>query len=410
MWISMDAPFKAAVDSSNVCSSGLKFVKCPTWSGCCVVNDCKNRDGCPDAQTTGKKTATTIAAVAPPIAASPTPAKSDKYRSDTRLLQSTSKPPLTAGLTTYFSSEPTGGGAWFTDTKALPLPTAVSLTSGAAITQTSPAVASATAPTAEKKGSQLSGAEKGGIIGGVAGIILAIIVIWFMCGKQKRKLRSRSSIDSLDKTGVNGSVEEEDTPVPPTTANSVQQEQQSTSSYSRSENVFSPFGGRYEEPQSRFNRISEMNPNSKMMNHPVNPMSRDSIAPPPISSVVARSTTASPEVIARSATASPAIIARSATASPEFMSRLGTATPELQGPPQEAAIAELASPGLPKVVEIHSIRSGVKKYKPYRPNASSMYPVAETTPSYLTGTMNATQEERSSMKYVNSWKEWESTT
>lgn len=91
------------------------------------------------------------------------------------------------------------------------------------------------------------------------------------------------------------------------------------------------------------------------------------------------------------------------------MSRLGAATPELHGPPQQAAIAELASPGLPKVVQIHSSRSGVQKYKPYRPNANSLYPVAETTPSYLTGTLAAT-DEQSKKEYVNSWSKYDSAT
>lgn len=161
------------------------------------------------------------------------------------------------------------------------------------------------------------------------------------------------------------------------------------------------------------------------MNHPISPSSRDPVPNRP-SAVIARSTTASPlapksafhqvsSAIKPTVTvAGPSIrgptvlnqtseiIARYTSASPDLMSRLNTATPEIQGPPQQAAVAKLASPGLPKVVEIHSGRSGFQKYKPYRPNSNSLYPVAETTPSHLTGTQ-AASDKHSQKEHVNSW-------
>ncbi|KAK2776294.1 hypothetical protein CKAH01_12508 [Colletotrichum kahawae] len=388
MWFTLSSQPHAqqkARDVLTACLAGEELFKCPGgFKGCCTSSPCGSKICIRSNGATDKKT-TTIAAVAPPVLASPTP-----------IIPAKTLPEKQVGVTTYFNIQPTTGGGYFSDSLTLPSPTIFSPSPSITATQASVPVISATAPATKESDSQLSAAAKGGIIAGAAAIVLIVIALYFMCGKQRRKLRTQNSIDSLDKPGIEGGgATEEDghtklaSPSQPDGAH--QRDADETSDATRPEDVFASFGGRYEEPQSRFNRVSDMSSNSRMMNHPVSPMSRETASlpgpAPPASTVVARSV----------------------TASPEFVSRLGTATPELQGPPQQAAIAELASPGLPKVVEIHSRRSGVQKYKPYRPNATNLYPVAETTPNHLTGTLNATKEERSRKAYVNSWKEWEST-
>ncbi|KAI8299383.1 hypothetical protein K4K61_010664 [Colletotrichum sp. SAR11_59] len=375
-----------ARDVRTACLAGEDLFECPGgFKGCCTSSPCGSKVCMRSGEVTDKKT-TTIAAVAPPVLASSTP-----------IIPAKTLPEKQVGVTTYFNIQPTTEGGYFSDSLTLPSPTIVTANPSITATQASVPIISATAIATKESNSQPSAAAKGGIIAGAAAIVLIVIVLYFMCGKQRRKLRNKDSIDSLDKHGIEGggTTEEEGhtKPASPSQPDGAHQGSHAneTSDATRPEDVFASFGGRYEEPQSRFNRVSDMSSNSRMMNHPVSPMSRETAslpAPAPPAS---------------------AVVARSVTASPDFVSRLGTATPELQGPPQQAAIAELASPGLPKVVEIHSSRSGIQKYKPYRPNATNLYPVAETTPSYLTGTLNASKEERSRKTYVNSWKEWEST-
>ncbi|KAF6810188.1 hypothetical protein CSOJ01_06484 [Colletotrichum sojae] len=349
------------------CPSIAKYYTCPYFEGCCEVDACKVGT-CPRQHIPTGGPETTIAAVAPPVMVSETPVRSSTISSP-------------HGIT----------GAWYTDTKTAPAPTSSGVVS---LDLPSPTVTevlgSSSAASQEGHGNkELSATAKGGIIGAFAVLALIFVVGYSMCRKQRRRKVSARDSDSSSgresKAGVN-------------------------------EEVIATLGGRYEEPHSRFDRESTLKSNSRMMNHPISASSRDLDVLSRPSAVIARPTTASPlapksafhqvssaikptVTDAGPSTRGPTVlnqasemIARYTSASPDLMSRLDTATPEIQGPPQQAAVAELASPGLPKVVEIHSSRSGVQKYKPYRPNANSLYPVAETTPSYLTGTLAASGE------------------
>ncbi|TDZ37613.1 hypothetical protein C8035_v008025 [Colletotrichum spinosum] len=382
--------------------------------------------------------ATTVDAVGDPAYVSDT--------GDTILVFATKtmSPGATDRLSTLYLSSSTGNlGTWFTDPNATPTSTSSSavgistflITQSATIASASASASSTVTPDEGSSSSGISNAAKGGIIAGVAVLLLGGIATYFLCGRQRRKLRSRHSIDSMAKDG--GGHEEE--AAPPMSANPFQPKDHSdrTDKGFQPGEVFSQFGGRYEEPQSRFNRVSDMSSNSKMMNHPVSPMSRASSMNLPLSAAAASDTvcpanraTTSPDLVnsfntttsdpvnrfgignvspvSRVDTTSPDFVNRMGAATPDFLNRLGTATPEIHGPPQRAAVTEIASPGLPKVVEIHSNRTGAQRYKPYRPDANALYPVAETTPSYLTGTLNATENERSQNRYVNSWSKWDS--
>ncbi|KAK6212950.1 hypothetical protein QIS74_08952 [Colletotrichum tabaci] len=402
--------------AKGTCEVGLSYYECNQgYRGCCHFNPCPGTE-C-SRESTSTQSIKTVASVAAPILVSATDSgPSKKVIVTTTITTTTHKTQPPEGTTTtifmYGSTGP--GGAWYTDSEGrrississldpflYPTPTATLVEPQILVTSTSIATLQ---PEAEKGG--LSAGVRGGIAASILIGIIAIIVAWFLCTKQRKKLRtSRESISSINRDESKNSSEE-DRPSPQMTADPI-----------RHENVFSSFGGRYEEPQTRFNRVSDTG-SDRMMNHPVSPDTRGSAVPQPQSAVIARATTASPDFTPRTANATPDFacrtanatpdLSRVATATPDFMCRLGTATPELHGPPQQAAIAELASPGLPRVVEIHSSRSGVQMYKPYRPNGGSLYPVAETTPSYLTGTLNATENERCQGQYVNSWAKWDS--
>ncbi|KAK1725773.1 uncharacterized protein BDZ83DRAFT_718939 [Colletotrichum acutatum] len=395
---------------AKVCPIGSYHYTCSGFEGCCEVNPCETTR-CPDEYNpyltaTELQALKTIASVAAPVLVSPTSSssKASSATTDKKVQSSTSSDNPT---TTLSSPEPTAtGGIWLTDNRGSPASTIAPddstgtpfFVSPHTYTPTVPVETQAidtSAPALAVKSDQhdLPVAAQAGIAVSALVVICMVIAAYFLCTKQRKKLRaSRESISSMSKDGRKHSSEDE-TSQPAMTTNPFCPEE-----------VFSPYGRRYEEPQTRFNRINDMSA-SRMMNHPVSPDTRDSIA-----------ATASPDFLSRTATTTPDVGYRTANSTPDFtfrmttpdhMSRLGTATPELHGPPQQAAIAELASPGLPKVVEIHSSRSGLQKYKPYRPDGGSLYPVAETTPSYLTGTLNATQHERSEGRYVTSWSKWD---
>ncbi|KAJ0165704.1 hypothetical protein CTA2_10290 [Colletotrichum tanaceti] len=401
--------------AKETCEVGLSYYECNQgYRGCCHFNPCPGTECA--RESTSTQSIKTVASVAAPIFVSATDSRpSKKVTVITTTITTTHKtqPPEDTTTTVFIYGSTGPGGAWYTDSEGrrississldpflYPTPTATPVEPQVLITSTSIATPQ---PEAEKGG--LSAGVRGGIAASIMIGIVAIIAAWFLCTKQRKKLRtSRESISSISRDESKNSSEE-DHPSPQMTADPI-----------RRENV-SSFGGRYEEPQARFDRANDTG-SDRMMNHPVNSDTRASAVPQPQSAVVARATTASPDFIPRTANASPDFacrtanatpdLSRVATVTPDFMCRLGTATPELHGPPQQAAIAELASPGLPRVVEIHSSRSGVQMYKPYRPNGGSLYPVAETTPSYLTGTLNATENERSQGQYVNSWAKWDS--
>ncbi|KAI3548516.1 hypothetical protein CSPX01_02945 [Colletotrichum filicis] len=415
---------------AKVCPIGSYHYTCSGFEGCCEVNPCETTR-CPDEYNpyltaTKLQAQKTIASVAAPVLVSPTSSssKASSATTDKKAQASTSSDNPT---TTFSSPEPTAtGGIWLTDGRGSPASTIASgdstgtpfYVSPHTYTPTAPVetqAIDASAPALAVKSDQhdLPVAAQAGIAVSALVVICMVIAAYFLCTKQRKKLRaSRESISSIGKDGRKHSSEDE-TSQPAMTTNPFCPEE-----------VFSPYGRRYEEPQTRFNRVNDMSA-SRMMNHPVSPDTRDSMsirmAPPPIPSPAMspgtfRATTASPDFLSRTATTTPDVGYRTANSTPDFtsrmttpdyMSRLGTATPELHGPPQQAAIAELASPGLPKVVEIHSSRSGLQKYKPYRPDGGSLYPVAETTPSYLTGTLNATEHERSEGRYVTSWSKWD---
>ncbi|KAK1541670.1 hypothetical protein CPAR01_05057 [Colletotrichum paranaense] len=415
---------------AKVCPIGSYHYTCSGFEGCCEVNPCETTR-CPDEYNpyltaTELQAQKTIASVAAPVLVSPTSSssKASSATTDKKAQASTSSDNPT---TTFSSPEPTATrGIWLTDDRGSPASTIASddstgtpfYVSPHTYTPTAPVetqAIDASAPALAVKSDQhdLPVAAQAGIAVSALVVICMVIAAYFLCTKQRKKLRaSRESISSIGKDGRKHSSEDE-TSQPAMTTNPFCPEE-----------VFSPYGRRYEEPQTRFNRVNDMSA-SRMMNHPVSPDTRDSMsirmAPPPIPSPAMspgtfRATTASPDFLSRTATTTPDVGYRTANSTPDFtsrmttpdyMSRLGTATPELHGPPQQAAIAELASPGLPKVVEIHSSRSGLQKYKPYRPDGGSLYPVAETTPSYLNGTLNATEHERSEGRYVTSWSKWD---
>ncbi|KAM0322844.1 hypothetical protein ACHAQA_009185 [Verticillium albo-atrum] len=224
----------------------------------------------------------------------------------------------------------------------------------------------------------LSTAAKGGIFGAMGAAMLIVIVAFFLCGKRGRKLRKSLVARGNDSDGdpLDGKGGLQPFGSPPS---GLIQEPMSN-------DVFSPFGGRYEEPQSRFTRACAYNRSHSMKNHPVSPMSRATMdlgPPPPI---------AQPP--------------RPRTATPDF-SRTDASTPELQGSPKRAAFAELASPGLPRLVQIPNNRHSVQRYKAYRPN-EQMHPLCEGSAVNLRGDLAATQAERYQNTYVNSWSRWDS--
>ncbi|KAK1638201.1 hypothetical protein BDP81DRAFT_448285 [Colletotrichum phormii] len=417
---------------AKMCPIGSYHYTCQGFEGCCEVNPCG--DGrCldefnPYLTATELQAQKTIASVAAPVLVSSTASssKATSTTTDKKVQTSTSSDSPT---TTFSTPEPTEtGGIWLTDdggsasTITSDDPTGTPFfVSPHTYTPNIPVetqAVDASAPALAVKSDQhdLPVAAQAGIAVSALVVICMVIAAYFLCTKQRKKLRARESISSMSRDGRKHSSEDE-----------ISQPAMTTNPFCPEE-VFSPYGRRYEEPQTRFNRVNDQSA-SRMMNHPVSPDTRESMStrmpamPPTPSPAMSpgtfRATTASPHFLSRTTTATPDLGYRTANSTPDFtsrmttpdyMSRLGTATPELHGPPQQAAIAELASPGLPKVVEIHSSRSGLQKYKPYCPNSSSLYPVAETTPSYLTGTLNATEHERSQGRYVTSWSKWDPAT
>ncbi|KAK1982587.1 hypothetical protein LZ30DRAFT_590263 [Colletotrichum cereale] len=409
----------------DTCDAGLTYFECEEgYRGCCHFNPCPGNI-CPR-ESLEVQPGKTITSVAAPVLI-PATSLAKKYIV-TRTSIVTTHQLKTIGImtTTVFLADSTGpGGAWYTDPKGRPVPPITSSDSSLYPTATSvssipftpvePQVlvtsTSTASPQPDSEKDSLSTAVQAVIAVSILVVLVAVITAWFLCTKQRRKLRgSRESISSINRDGNstdgsrNGS--KEDQSKPPMTANPF-----------RPDGGSSPFGGYYEEPQTRFNRTSDTG-SGRMMNHPVSPDTRDSAIPqPPLAGIVrantaspdpiSRTANATPEFICRTVNATPDFICRTGNATPDFISRLGTATPELHGPPQQAAIAELASPGLPRVVEICSTRSGAQMYKAYRPNGNVFYPVAEITPRHLTGTLKPTEGARLQGRYVNSWTKWD---
>ncbi|GKT89836.1 hypothetical protein CT0861_06003 [Colletotrichum tofieldiae] len=398
----------------DTCDAGLSYFECKEgYRGCCHFNPCPGTD-CPR-KSSETQLGKTIASVAAPVLVSASDSSPSKQFTVTRVMTITTRKSQSIGATTttIVLPGPTGpGGAWYTDPKGRPASVISSLDQSLYPTVTSapeilitpvePQVlitsTSIAAPEPKSGKGGLSTAAQAGIAASALIVLVIIIAAWFLCTKQRRKLRgSRESISSISGDGNsregsrNGSREDQSNP--PMTLNAFGPDA-----------GFSSFGGHYEEPQTRFNRVSDVD-SGRMMNHPISPVTRDSAIPQPPPAVIARANTASPGPISRTANATPDFICRTANATPDFISRLGT--PELHGPPQQAAIAELASPGRPKVVEICSTRSGVQIYKAYRPMGNSLYPVAKTRPSYLTRTLNTNESEHFQVRYVNSWTKWD---
>ncbi|KAM0285020.1 hypothetical protein ACHAQH_001709 [Verticillium albo-atrum] len=223
----------------------------------------------------------------------------------------------------------------------------------------------------------LSTAAKGGIFGAVGAVMLIVIVAFFLCGNRGRKLRkslaARSTSPDDDVPDDKGRLQSFATP--PT----------GTIQESRTNDIFASFGGRYEEPRSQFTRACAYNRSHSMKNHPVSPMSRATMDGPP------------PPIVQPP---------RPRTATPDF-SRADASTPELQGSPKRAAFAELASPGLPKLVQIPMNRQSMQRYKAYRPD-EQLHPLCEGNSANLRGDLSATPDERYQNKYVNSWSRWDS--
>ncbi|KAK1964774.1 hypothetical protein LZ32DRAFT_215726 [Colletotrichum eremochloae] len=408
----------------DTCNAGLTYFECEEgYRGCCHFNPCPGNT-CPR-ESPGVQPGETIASVAAPVLISATSPVRKSIVTRTSIITAHRTQSMRIMTTTVFLAGSTGaGGAWYTDPKgrtvssitylgpsmyptATPASNIPSTPVEPQVLVTSTSIASQ--PDAEKDG--LSTAVQAVIAVSILVVLVGVITAWFLCTKQRRKLRgSRESISSIGRDGNstdgsrNGS--KEDQSQSPMTANPF-----------RSDDGFSPFGGYYEEPQTRFNRASDTG-SGRMMNHPISPDTRDcAILQPPLAGIMRPNTTSSdpisctanetPDFICRTATATPDFICRTANATPDFISRLGTATPELHGPPQQAAIAELASPGLPRVVEICSTRSGAQMYKAYRPNNNILYPVAEITPRHLTGTLKHTEYDRLKDRHMNSWTKWD---
>ncbi|KAK2063884.1 hypothetical protein LY76DRAFT_588051 [Colletotrichum caudatum] len=387
----------------DTCDAGLTYFECEEgYRGCCHLNPCPGNT-CPR-ESPGAQPGKTIASVAAPVLITATSLAKESIITRTSTIITHQPQSTKTVTTTFFPADSTGaGGAWYTDPKGRPVssvtfvgpslgPTATpasnipstSVESQVLVTRTSTA-----SPQPDSEKNSLSTAIQAVIAVSILVVLVAVIAAWFLCTKQRRKLQgSRESISSISRHGNstdesrNGS--KEDQSKPPVTSNPI-----------RYDDDFSPFGGYYEEPQIRFNRASDTG-SGRMMNHPTSPDNRDFAIPqPPLADIM------------RPDTASPDPDSCTANATPDFISRLGTATPELHGPPQEAAIAELASPGLPRIVEICSTRSAARMYKPYRPNGQILYPVAEITPRHLTGTLRLTVDERLKGRHVNSWTKWD---
>ncbi|KAK1598032.1 uncharacterized protein LY79DRAFT_666350 [Colletotrichum navitas] len=408
----------------DTCDAGFTYFECEEgYRGCCHFNPCPGNT-CPR-DSPGDQPGKTIASVAAPVLIPATSLAKKSIVTRTLTITTHQSQSMNIVTTTVFLADSTGpGGAWYTDPKGRPVSSITSLGPSMDPTDTpafnipftsvKPQVfitsTSTASPQPDSEKNSLSTAVQAVIAVSILVVLVAVIAAWFLCTKQRRKLRgSRESISSIsgDVNSTDGSRNgsKEDQSKIPTTANPI-----------RSDDGFSPFGGFYEEPQIRFNRTSNTG-SDRMMNHPTSPDTRDSAIPQPPLTEILRPNTASPDPIpftasatpdfvCRTANATPDFICRTANATPDFISRLGTATPELHGPPQQAAIAELASPGLPRVIEICSTRSGVQMYKPYRPG-TGLYPVAEITPRLLTGTLKPTVDERLEGRYVNSWTKWD---
>ncbi|KAK1996863.1 hypothetical protein LX36DRAFT_100565 [Colletotrichum falcatum] len=398
----------------DTCDAGLTYFECEEgYRGCCHFNPCPGNT-CPR-ESPGPQPGKAIASVAAPDLIPATSLAKKSVVTKTSTITAHQSQSVRIMTTTVFLADSTDpGGAWYTDPKGRPISSTTSLgpslyptptpASNIPFTSVEPQVlatsTSTASPQPDSEKGNLSTAIQAVIAVSILIVLVSVITAWFLCTKQRRKLRgSRESISSIGRDGNstdgsrNGS--KEDQSQPPMTANPI-----------RPDDGLSPFGGYYEEPQIRFNRASDTG-SGRMMNHPTSPDTRGSaISQPPLAGNM-RPDTASPDPISRTANATPDFFYRTANATPDFISRLGTATPELHGPPQQAAVAELASPGLPKVVEICSTRSGAQMYKAYRPNGNVSYPVAEITPRYLTGTLKPTVDERLKGRYVNSWTKWD---
>ncbi|GKT39992.1 uncharacterized protein ColSpa_00173 [Colletotrichum spaethianum] len=410
----------------DTCDAGLSYFECKEgYRGCCHFNPCPGTN-CPR-ELSVTQPGKIVASVAAPVLVSAIDPLLSKRRTITMTSTITTykSKSMQATTTTVFLPDATGpGGAWYTDPKGRLVSTVSSLDPSLYPTvDSSPSVpftlvepqvlitsTSTAAPEPGSGNSGLSTAAQAGIAASVLIVLVAIIAAWFLCTKQRRKLRgSRESIRSISRDGnsrkgsTNGSKEDQSNP--PIITHPFQP------------NGPSSFGGHYEEPQTRFSRVSNIG-SEKMMNHPISPDTRNLAIWQPPSAVIARvnivspgftprTVNATPDFICRTANTTPDFTSRTANATPDFISRLGTATPEVHGPPQQAAIAELASPGRPKVVEICSTRNSVQMYKAYHPMGNSLYPVAETSPSYLTGKLNPIEDEGFQDRYVNCWTKWD---
>lgn len=137
----------------------------------------------------------------------------------------------------------------------------------------------------------------------------------------------------------------------------------------------------YEETQSRYTRASAFT-SSAMKNHPVDPTFRDDLSHDRIPAMATRPRETTPDLV-----------------------RNDTSTPELHGSPKRAAVAELASPGPPRIIEISKPRPNSRTYKAYRPDAQ-LHPLYDASGANLGRESVAPLAERYQRPHVDGWTRW----
>lgn len=367
------------------CPAGTKEFRCKGshYRGCCSVDPCKKGICLDPSGSDANSGPSTVASLGAPLEATGTGNISRSTTTVTSFVEEPSSSIPSAQISPSLS--------------ITSLPT-FSLSSGS---QTTVNPTDSTMPTSTGDASQsgddetgLSPAAMGGIFGAVSIAFIAAIVAYFLCGKRGKRLRSSVSLgrrknDVDDFNGQEGLRPYTRTPprsnhdagvgnILPSFGAHLPDFPESSQLASGN----SLGGGRYEEPQSRFTRASAFTSNT-MKNHPINPPFRGPAA--------------------RDLDLSAATRPMQAMAG---IPRGAPATPECHGAPERVAIAELAAPGIPKIVQIPERGPNTRRYKAYRPDVQ-MHPRWEGVASRPRGDLAATPDERSRNTYVNGWSRWD---
>ncbi|ROT36994.1 hypothetical protein SODALDRAFT_280749 [Sodiomyces alkalinus F11] len=360
-------------DDDLDCAPGQKPYRCKDghFRGCCSVHPC-DWDRCPDRNVEKSKrdgdmnsetttlTPTTIASIGPPVQWTGEITTSSGPTITTGREDITS---LTLSITTSFPQQ-----SLSSPTLAVTSVTSESLTASPSIIVSTP---EATETPSEGNGdASLSPGAMGAIFGAVTAAMLAAIVAYFLCGKRGKKLRQSIRL---------GSWKTHDDPPQANDGFSLYTGSPPDNHDPKEDrDLFSPAEGGYEEPQSRYTRRSAFT-SSAIKNRPVHPTFCDDLSHGRIPGMATRPRTATPDV-----------------------ARNDAATPELQESPKRAAIVELASPGLPRLVEISRTRPSRQIYQAYSPGAP-LHPAYDRRVASLRSELTGGLGERYQQNQTNGW-------